>query len=81
MILERIKLNIYFEKRKILFKIMLINEFKNKSFMNENLISDNIENDEFSENSEKSDYINLTTRLKEISKTISLLAKQYSHKL
>ena len=60
---------------------MLINEFKNKSFMNENLISDNIENDESSENSEKSDYINLTTRLKEISKTISLLAKQYSDKL
>ena len=57
------------------------NEFKNKSFMNENLISDNIENDESSENSEKSDYINLTTRLKEISKTISLLAKQYSDKL
>ena len=49
--------------------------------MNENWISDNIENDEFSENSEKSDYINLSTRLKEIKKTIALLAKQYSDKL
>ena len=57
------------------------NEFKNKSFMNENWISDTIENDEFSENSEKSDYINLSTRLKEIKKTIALLAKQYSDKL
>ena len=43
--------------------------------MNKNLISDNLEDDEFIENSENSDYINLSNRLKEISKNIALLKK------
>jgi hypothetical protein len=43
--------------------------------MRENLISDNIQYDEFSQNKEENDYKNLITRLKEIKITISLLEK------
>ena len=45
------------------------------SIMSENLISNNVQNDEFSQNKEESDYKNLITRLKEIKITISLLKK------
>ena len=45
------------------------------SIMSENLISNNVQNDEFSQNKEESDYKNLITRLKEIKKTIVLLEK------
>jgi len=45
------------------------------SIMSENLISNNVQNDEFSQNKEESDYKNLITRLKEIKTTISLLEK------
>ena len=53
---------------------MIIN-FKNISFMSENLISNNIENDDFNLNKEESDYKNLIIRLQEIKKSISLLEK------
>ena len=43
--------------------------------MNEKLAPNNIETDEFTTKSEDSDYKNLITRLKEISKTIVLLEK------
>ena len=43
--------------------------------MSENLISDDIENDEFTLNSEETDYTNLIIRLKEIKSTIDLLEK------
>ena len=43
--------------------------------MSENLTSNQIENDEFYLNSEKSDYEKLIARLKKIKKTISLLEK------
>ena len=43
--------------------------------MNKNLTSNKIENDEFNFNAKDSDYRNLSIRLKEISKTISLLEK------
>ena len=43
--------------------------------MRENLISDNIQYDEFSQNKEENDYKNLITRLKEIKSTIDLLEK------
>ncbi len=43
--------------------------------MSENLISNNVQNDEFSQNKEENDYKNLITRLKEIKTTISLLEK------
>ena len=46
------------------------------SFMSENLISNNIQNDEFSQNKEESDYKNLITRLKEIRAIIDLLEKK-----
>ena len=45
--------------------------------MSENLTSHNIENDEFNQNSEEIDYINLITRLKEIKSTIALLEKTF----
>ena len=43
--------------------------------MSENLTSKNIENDDFTENNEESDFKNLIIRLKEISVTIALLKK------
>ena len=45
------------------------------NFMNENLVSNNIENDDLNLNEEDSDYKNLMTRLKEIKITIALLEK------
>ena len=48
---------------------------KNISFMNEQLTSNNIENEEFNLNTEEIDYKNLITRLKEISANIALLEK------
>ena len=48
---------------------------KNISFMNQKFTSNNIENDEFTMNTEESDYKNLITRLKEISANIALLEK------
>jgi len=48
--------------------------------MKEKLTSKNFENDEFSLNSEESDYKNLITKLKEIRSNISLLEKQYLNK-
>ena len=46
--------------------------------MNEEFTPKNIENDEFTENTEDADYKNLIIRLKEISKTIALLEKTIS---
>ena len=43
--------------------------------MNENLNSNNIENDDFNQNSEDSDYKDLITKLKEIKLNIALLEK------
>ena len=43
--------------------------------MSENLISSNIENDEFKLSNEDSDYKDLITRLYEIKSTIALLEK------
>ena len=43
--------------------------------MSEQLTSNKFENDEFNLNTEDADYENLSTRLKEISKTILLLEK------
>ena len=43
--------------------------------MNEKFISNNIENDQLTPDTEESDYKNLVTRLKEISSTIALLEK------
>jgi len=43
--------------------------------MSGNLNSNNIEKDEFNENTEDSDYKDLITRLKEIKSTIALLEK------
>ena len=54
---------------------------ENINFMNEKLSTNNIPNEEFTINSEESDYKNLITRLKEISLTISILEKQYLDKL
>ena len=67
----------YFEKINFLSKIRLNRIFNLTSliFMRENLISDNIQYDEFSQNKEENDYKNLITRLKEIKITISLLEK------
>ena len=45
--------------------------------MNEKFTSNNIENDEFTLNTEESDYKNLVTRLREISSTIASLEKRY----
>ena len=49
--------------------------FKNISLMSDQLNSNKFENDEFNLNSKESDYKNLITRLKNISKTIVLLEK------
>ena len=67
----------YFEIINFLSKIRLDRIFNLTSliFMRENLISDNIQYDEFSQNKEENDYKNLITRLKEIKITISLLEK------
>ena len=46
--------------------------------MSENLISSNIENDEFKLSNEDSDYKDLFTRLDEIKSTIALLEKTIS---
>ena len=43
--------------------------------MSENLISNNIENDEFNQKTNESDYKYLITRLKQIKSTIALLQK------
>ena len=43
--------------------------------MSEQLTSNKFKNDEFNLNTEDTDYENLSTRLKEISKTILLLEK------
>jgi len=43
--------------------------------MNEKLISNNIEKDEYEINSEENDYKNLITRLKQIRLNIDLLGK------
>ena len=43
--------------------------------MSENLTSNNLENDEFNENAEESDYKELITKLKEIKSIIALLEK------
>ena len=48
---------------------------KIKSFMNEKFNTNNIDNNEFSLNSEESDYEILITRLKDIILTIALLEK------
>ena len=67
----------YFEIINFLSKIRLNRIFNlmRLIFMRENLISDNIQYDEFSQNKEENDYKNLITRLKEIKITISLLEK------
>ena len=49
--------------------------------MNEKFTSNNIEDDEFTLNSEENEYENLITRLKDISKTIALVEKQYFNNL
>ena len=43
--------------------------------MSKNLSSNNIENDEFNQNTEENDYEKLIARLKEIKKNIALLEK------
>ena len=48
--------------------------------MNKELFSNNIDNDEFSVNTAQDDYNDLFNRLKEISRTIALLEKQFSDK-
>jgi len=53
----------------------LIKEFKKDKFMNEKFTSNNIENDQLTQDTEESDYKNLVTRLKKISSTIELLEK------
>ena len=45
--------------------------------MNEEFAPQNLESDEFILNTEEGDYKNLMIRLKDISKTISLLVKKY----
>ena len=55
--------------------------FENISIMDEEFTSKNIENDEFTVNTEKSDYKNLIIRLQEMNKIIVLLEKQYLDKI
>ena len=43
--------------------------------MSENLTSNDIQNDQFNQNTEESDYKNLFIRLKQIKSTIALLGK------
>ena len=54
--------------------------FENISFMDEKFTPNNIENDEFNFNTEKSDYKNLIIRLQEMNKIIVLLEKKYLDK-
>ena len=49
--------------------------------MIENLNSNNTENDEFTADTEETEYLDLIIRLKEIRSTIALLDKQYLEKL
>ena len=56
----------------ILLELMNI---KSISFMSELLSSNKFDNDDFNLNTDDSDYKNLITRLKHISKTIVLLEK------
>ena len=58
--------------------MLRIINLENISFMNEKYTSNNIENDEFTLNSEESEYKNLISRLKEISLNIALLEKTIS---
>jgi len=48
--------------------------------MNEEFTPNDLENDEFILNTEEGDYKNLMMRLKDISKTIVLLEKEYLDK-
>ena len=48
--------------------------------MNKEFAPHNLESDEFIMNTEEDDYKNLMIRLKDISKTISLLEKKYLDK-
>ena len=48
--------------------------------MKENSTSNNLENDRLKKNTQENDFNNLITRLKDISKTISLLEKKYLDK-
>ena len=48
--------------------------------MNEKFTTNNIEDDDLTQNTEESDYKNLVTRLREISSTIALLEKRYLNK-
>jgi len=48
--------------------------------MNEELTPNNVESDDFLLNTEEDDYKNLMIRLKDISKSISLLEKKYLDK-
>ena len=48
--------------------------------MNEKFTSNNIENDELTQNIEESDYKNLVNRLREISSIIALLKNRYLDK-
>ena len=51
-------------------------EAKNLKFMNEELTSNNIKNDEPNLSEEEFDYKNLITKLEEIKTTIALLGKK-----
>tara|TARA_B100000401_G_scaffold246593_1_gene167295 strand:- start:298 stop:489 length:192 start_codon:yes stop_codon:yes gene_type:complete len=53
---------------------------KNISCMNKKFSSNNVGNEDFATNTEKSDYTNLIIKLKQISETIALLEKQYLDK-
>ncbi len=55
-------------------KIIELKEYK---FMNENLIANNIENNDFNFNNEEDDYSELISKLLEIGSIISLLNKNY----
>ena len=48
--------------------------------MKEKSTSNNLENDSLKNNTQENDFNNLITRLKDISKTISLLEKKYLDK-
>ena len=57
-----------------------MNKYLKYKFMNDKLISNNTENDEFALNTEEIDYKNLISKLKDISATITLLEKLYQDK-
>ena len=48
--------------------------------MNEKFTTNNIEDDDLTQNTEESDYKNLVTRLREIISTIALLQNRYLNK-